>query len=174
MELRVIIPVKPFNEAKQRLTPILDPARRAELAERMFRHVFGVAVSCFGAANVLVVSRSEDVLEMARSEGAVVVLENTPSHLNSALSQAARAAAASRVLVVASDLPALGTDDLAEMVRCECAIAPDRRQQGTNALLWPAHLPFAFGEDSFARHRTIAEKAGRSPITLVRRGLAHD
>ena len=142
MGLRVIIPVKPFAEAKQRLAPVLNPAQRAQLAERMFRHVFGVAVSCFGAANVLVVSRSEDVLAMARNEAGIAVPEDNRCDLNSALSRGVLAAAASRVLVVASDLPVLGCDDLAEMARGECAIAPDRRQRGTNALLWPAHLPF--------------------------------
>jgi len=174
MDLRVIIPVKPFAEAKQRLASVLNPVQRMQLAERMFRHVFARAVSSFGAANVLVVSRSEDVLAMARSEGGISVQEANRSDLNSALLQAVRAAAVSRVLVVASDLPILGCDDLAEMAREECAIAPDRHQHGTNALVWPAHLPFAFGENSFARHRAIAEGAGLTPITLVRRGLAHD
>ena len=174
MALRVIIPVKPFNEAKQRLAPALNPVQRARLAERMFRHVFTVTVSSFGAANVLVVSRSEGVLATTRSEGAVAVHEDTPSDLNSALLQAVGAAAVSRVVVVASDLPDLDSSDLAEIADCECAIAPDRRQQGTNALLWPAYLPFAFGENSFARHRTIAETARLAPTILMRRGLAHD
>jgi len=172
--MRVIVPVKPFADAKRRLSPVLNPAQRATLAERMFRHVLGVAVSCFGAANVLVVSRSEDVLATAQTEGAVAVAEDNPSGLNSAVSQAVRAAAVLRVLVVASDLPVLGCDDLAEMARGECTIAPDHHRRGTNALLWPAHLPFAFGENSFTRHRAIAEGAGLVPTILVRRGLAYD
>ena len=174
MGLRVIIPVKPFVEAKQRLASVLNPMQRAGLAERMFRHVFGVAVSCFDAANVLVVSRSEDVLAMVRKEGGVTVPEDNPSDLNAALSRAVFAAAVPRVLVVASDLPFLGCDDLAEIARRECAIAPDRHLRGTNALLWPANLPFAFGEDSFARHRAIAEAAGITAATLSRPGLARD
>lgn len=174
MDFRVIIPVKPFAEAKQRLSPVLDSERRAQLAERMFSHVFDAAVSRFGAANVLVVSRSEDVLAIARIEGGAAVQERAPSDLNSALSQAVLAAAVPRVLVLASDLPLLSEDDLAEITRYECAIAPDRHGRGTNALLWPARLPTAFGENSFARHREIAETAGLAPVLIVRRGLAHD
>lgn len=174
MDLHIIVPVKPFAEAKQRLSSALNPVQRATLAERMFRHVLGVAVSCFGAANVRVVSPSEDVLAIARKAGAVAVSEDNPSGLNSALSRVVRAAAGSRVLIVASDLPFLGCDDLAQMARAECAIGPDRRRCGTNALLWPADLPFAFGENSFVRHRAIAENAGLVPMIVVRRGLAHD
>ncbi|HLY06497.1 MAG TPA: 2-phospho-L-lactate guanylyltransferase [Rhizomicrobium sp.] len=174
MDLRVVIPVKPFTEAKQRLASVLNRTQRAELAERMFRQVFGVAASWAGAANVVVVSRAEDILAMVRNEGGIVVQEEKTSSLNSALSHAAVAAAVSRILVVAGDLPFLAHDDLAEMARGECAIAPDRHRRGTNALLWPAQLPFAFGENSFARHRAIAEGAGLIPTVVLRRGLAHD
>lgn len=174
MDLRIIIPVKPFSEAKQRLAPVLNPVQRAKLAEHMFRHVFEVAASCIGPANVIVVSRSEDILALARNEGGLDVLENNLSDLNSALSQGVLAAGVSRVLVVASDLPVLGYDDLVELAHSDCAIAPDRHQRGTNALLWPAGLLFAFGENSLARHRAIAENAGIAPTILVRRGLAYD
>lgn len=174
MDLRIVIPAKPFTEAKQRLASVLNPVQRAELAERMFRHVFMVAESFLGAANVLVVSRSEDVLTLARNADAITVREGNPSDLNFAVTQAAGAAGAPRVLVVASDLPLLRRDDLAEMARHECAVAPDHHQRGTNALLWPAHLPFAFGENSFARHGAIAAAAGIDPIIVARRGLAQD
>ena len=174
MDLRLIIPVKPFAEAKQRLSPVLNPLQRAQLAERMFLHVFRVAKSCFGAANLVVVSRSDEVLAITRSEGAVAVQEEIPSNLNASLAQALRASGASRVLVVASDLPLLGADDLAEMAEQPCAIAPDRHNRGTNALLWPAQLTFSFGENSFARHRIIAATADLVPTTIARRGLAHD
>jgi 2-phospho-L-lactate guanylyltransferase len=174
MDLRVIIPVKPFAEAKQRLASVLNPVQRATLAEDMFRHVFGVASTRFGAENVLVVSRSEHVLARARTEGGRAVPEENESGLNSALSRAVTAAAVSRVLVVASDLPELEPADFDEMLRSECAIAPDHHRRGTNALLWPAHLVFAFGDNSFTRHRAIAEDAGVAATTVLRRGLAQD
>ena len=173
----VIIPVKPFAEAKQRLAPALNSIQRAQLAERMFRHVFGVASTVFGAESVLVVSRSREVLAMADAEGAIALPEGGPPDLNLALLQAAQFASArghSKLLIVASDLPLLGKDDLVEMTAKDCAIAPDRYKSGTNALLWPAHLSFHFGENSFEHHRAIAETAELSPSIFVRRGLAHD
>jgi 2-phospho-L-lactate guanylyltransferase len=177
MDMRVIIPVKPFVEAKRRLSPVLSTVQRARLAERMFRHVLGIAAAVLGERGVLVVSRSPDVLAIAESEGATVLREEGPRDLNSALSQAARAVQAtgdSRMLAIASDLPLLEERDLGEMIRSVCAIAPDRHGRGTNAVLWPVQLPLAFGENSFAHHRAIAETAGFSPITVARPGLAHD
>jgi 2-phospho-L-lactate guanylyltransferase len=177
MDLRVIIPVKPFGEAKQRLAPVLNSTERTRLAERMFRHVLHTASKIFGAPNILVVSRAEDISAVAEAEGALNLLERGPSDLNSALLQAARFANArgnSRLLILASDLPLLDASDLMEMAKYDCAIAPDRHGQGTNALVWPAHLPFHFGENSFMRHRTAAESAGLIPRIVARRGLQHD
>jgi 2-phospho-L-lactate guanylyltransferase len=177
MALRVIIPVKPFAEAKQRLAPVLNPAKRAQLAEQMFRHVLATASAFATSGNILVVSRSQEVLAIAEADGALTLPEGSDSDLNSALTEAAAFAAArgdSKVLIVASDLPLLEVDDLAAMTAHECAIAPDWHARGTNALLWPVHLGFRFGQDSYARHRTIAESAGFQPEIVERPGLAHD
>ena|SRR5438105_1526197 len=177
MNLRVIVPVKPFGEAKQRLAPVLNSVERTRLAERMFRHVLGTAAALFGAANVLVVSRSQAVLAIAEGEAAPALLESESSDLNSALRQAARFATMrgnSRLLILASDLPLLDGRDLEEMAMHDCAIAPDRHEQGTNALLWRAYLPFHFGENSLMRHRAAAENAGLVPRIVSRPGLQHD
>lgn len=177
MDLCVIIPVKPFREAKQRLAPVLNPAGRAQLAERMFRHVLGVASTFFGAPKVLVVSRSSDVLAIAQHEGAQGLPERSTSGLNAALTEAMRFAltlGTSRSLILASDLPLLRRDDLAEMAKHNSAIAPDRHFRGTNALLWPATSPVEFGENSFARHQAIAQNAAFQPHIITRAGLTHD
>lgn len=177
MALHVIIPVKPFSEAKQRLAPALGAAQRLQLAQDFFRHVLATALGF--SRPVIVVSRAPDVLALADAEGATALLETTRSGLNAALAEAenfARIRDASRLLVVASDLPLLKKSDLAALAAEECAIAPDRRRRGTNALLWPAspHLGFHFGEDSFERHFAAAKGAGFDPKIISRAGLAHD
>ena len=175
--MRVIIPMKPFAEAKQRLAPALDPGERAKLAERMFRHVLRITSGVFGAPNVLVVSRARDVVGLAEAGGANGLLETGVADLNSALAQAAchvSARGESRVLIVASDLPLLGEQDIAEMAKWDCAITPDRHQCGTNALVWPVDLPLLFGNHSFARHHAAAEGVGLVAHVVVRRGLSHD
>ena len=179
MTLRIVIPVKPFAEAKQRLAPALNAEARAQLAESMFRHVFDVATRFAGSRAAIVVSRAPDILRHAAESGAAGLLETGNPNLNSALVQAAdfaRGLGASLLLIIASDLPFLGESDLEAMTKRPCAIAPDRRGQGTNALLWPLS-PFAgfhFGEGSFARHRSAAGEVGLDPQTVSRPGLMHD
>src|SRR2546421_11807193 len=94
MAFRVVIPVKPFTEAKQRLAPVLNPAERAHLAERMFRHVLSTAHAFATPENVLVVSRSRDVLAIAEADGTIALPERSAIDLNSALSEAAAFASA--------------------------------------------------------------------------------
>ena len=55
-------------------------------------------------------------------------------------------------------------------------IAPDRAARGTNALLVapPLALGPGFGEESFARHRRLAERADLTLAIVERPGLALD
>ena len=179
MTLRIILPVKPFDEAKQRLAPAMPAAARARLAEEMFRHVFATVVDFAGPPAIIVISRGADVLDYVGTRGATALAERSPSDLNGALRQAsafAQDAGASKLLVLASDLPLLCEADLTALARHDCAIAPDRHGRGTNALLWPTSpLPdFHFGEDSFSRHRAAARAVGLDPQTVLSAGLAHD
>jgi 2-phospho-L-lactate guanylyltransferase len=177
MDLRIILPVKPFAEAKQRLAPAMTAAARARLAEDMFVHVLATASAFAKPSAIIVVSRGPDVLDHARAMGAIALTEQSPSGLNPALLQAsefARESGAAKLLVVASDLPQLCEADLAALARHDCAIAPDRHGRGTNALLWPATLDFHFGENSFERHRAIASSAGYEVRIVSRPGIAYD
>ena len=179
MSLRIIIPVKPFAEAKQRLSPALNPSARASLAEELFRHVLATAMVVARAGEVIVVSRGPEVLLLAEQSGATGLAESLDADLNAALSQAAeiaRAQGAAKLLIVASDLPLLCESDLAALIAETCAVAPDRHGRGTNALLWPATpmIGFCFGDNSFAHHRAAAKAAGLDPQIILRPGLAHD
>jgi 2-phospho-L-lactate guanylyltransferase len=179
MSLCIIIPVKPFAEAKQRLSPALDPAARARLAEQLFRHVLATALGMARPRAVIVVSRGHEVPSLAEALGATGLAESSHADLNAALWQAAafaRAHDASKLLVVASDLPLLRETDLVALVDESCAVAPDRHGRGTNALLWPANptIGFHFGDNSFAHHCAAARAAGVDPQVISRPGLAHD
>lgn len=56
------------------------------------------------------------------------------------------------------------------------ALAPDRAERGTNALLArpPALAPLAFGVGSFTRHQALAQRAGVEPLIFHAPGLAFD
>ena len=179
MTLRIIIPVKPFAEAKRRLSPAMDANARAELARNLYAHVLAMAVDFADAWKVIVVSRAREVLSLAEAQGAIPLAESALPDLNAALAQAAdfvREGGATQLLVVAADLPLLQPSDLAVMRDMDSAIAPDRHGRGTNALLLPASPApgFYFGENSFARHLAATKAAGFDPHIVSRPGLAHD
>jgi 2-phospho-L-lactate guanylyltransferase len=106
----------------------------------------------------------------AQGPGVHALAENGAQGLNAALTLAARRARegkAEAVVVLPTDLPFLTADDVRELLaqddgRPQVVIAPDRHEQGTNALLVrpPEALPFAFGEGSFARHLALAKHDG--------------
>ncbi len=164
-----VVPVKPFAEAKQRLARVMEPGARVELASRLLEQTLGVLQRARGLARIAVISRDEQVLEMAARHRAWAMWETAPG-LNRALEQATRVARANgltAVLVVPADLPNLAVRDIQSIVeqgrRAPCLVlAPARRDGGTNALLVnPAGLiHYAFGEASFDEHCRRARVAG--------------
>jgi 2-phospho-L-lactate guanylyltransferase len=165
----VIVPMKPFAEAKQRLAAVMDETARVELARELFKRTLRVVRRARGITRVLVVSRDRQVLKIAREFGAWAIWE-AQAGLNEALEQATQVAQANgvdAVLIVPADLPNLETRDVEEIsARGQSApcvvIAPAARDEGTNALLVnPAGLiRYAFGEQSFVVHQQRARKAG--------------
>jgi 2-phospho-L-lactate guanylyltransferase len=180
MTCQIIIPVQPPEEGKSRLAPALDAPARAQLVERMFRHVLATAIRSVPAAQVSVVSRSIDLLKIATASGALAVREQGHG-LNRALEQAAALCEPTMpLLVLSADLPFLEPSDIAAMLealdQAEVIAATDRAGQGTNALCLrqPQLIAYAFGEGSLARHRDLANRAGQSFKVLQRSGLATD
>ena len=176
-----VLPVKPFEEAKSRLDAVLSASERHDLARGLLLHALEALRDCDAIDHVLVVSSDPAALMLATQHGAAT-LEETHSGLNQALVEARRHAVergAQSLLVLASDLPLVSTSDIDALFAAADAsvvIAPDRRRQGTNALLLrpPEAIPFAFGEDSFARHLDLALAAGLVAIEVSLPGLAFD
>jgi 2-phospho-L-lactate guanylyltransferase len=176
----ILIPVRPFAEGKTRLATVLGPAERTALNRRFFDHVFGVACQAVGPARCIVVSRSAEVRDLAEAAGARAAVE-TGNDLNAALTQGAgEVPAGEAVLVLSTDLPGLGVDDVAAMMAAGAAadvvIAPDRSGMGTNALFLrrPGLIPFQYGRDSFSGHSSAVVVAEQTLRRVDRSGLAMD
>ena len=112
-----------------------------------------------------VICDDNEVAEWATSLGASV--EWTPElGLNGAVQETMRRAAQRgevRLVVVHSDLPFV--TDLEPFTRAtsnEIKLVPDRRGTGTNVISVPtdSDFRFAFGPDSFDKHRQEAERLG--------------
>jgi len=177
-----ILPVKPFDDAKSRLKPVLSAKQRQQLARSLMQQSLNALIACQAIDSVLVVSSDPEALALASQEGAQALTE-TGSGLNAALEQArvqAMAGGATSLLVLACDLPLLNTSDIDALIAAgaaaEVVVAPDRRGEGTNALLLrPADaIEFSFGESSLPRHLRLAMEAGRSCRELRLSGLAFD
>ena len=169
MSLWAIIPVKPLKNAKSRLTPVLSPEQRFDLAQAMFRHVLSVTTTIQQVTGVLVISRDTKALAIAREMGAKTLQEGAMSNLNPALLRATmvvKSWRADSVLVLPADLPFINAEDLRDMIRLAAdrsvVIATDRNRDGTNALLVrpPLAIEYDYGGGSYARHIRLARSAG--------------
>jgi len=195
VSLWAVVPVKPLEESKSRLAGALSQAERSALARSLLERTLRMLAATPEVALVLVVSRDPAVLKLARDLGAGALREDCPPELNASLEFASRYAAehgAGAVLALPADLPLVTPEDIAALAAlaardpAPCAperppgpsavIAPDRRREGTNALLVrpPGALPYRFGPDSFARHCAEARRLALRLEICERPALALD
>ncbi len=170
MNVWAIVPVKPLNRAKSRLAALLSSEVREKLAAAMLENTIATLVASQAISGVLVISRDNRVLVIARKYGARTVQESGAPALNPALERANQIIAswnAQAALILPADLPLLIADDLLELTELgryqqSAVIVPDRFECGTNALLMrpPDLIPCRFGDNSFLEHKVNAEQAG--------------
>ena len=198
----VIIPVKSFTRAKERLSSHLDPVRRRRLARGLADRV----VAAVGGHPVFVACDDPEVADWAVTRDCRV-LWGAGLGLNGALDAAVSAVADAghqRALICHADLArpdALGAllhaDTSAGVpagitarvtagvtagvtseitARGSVVIVPDRRGDGTNALIRPttSGLTAAYGPGSFVRHLAAARRAGHAVTVRIDHRLALD
>jgi 2-phospho-L-lactate guanylyltransferase len=155
----VLVPVKSFSSAKQRLAPDLDPAARRSLAPARAATVLQAA----GPLPTAVVCDDDEVRTWAEAHGAEAIW--TPGlGLNGAVEAGVAHLAGrgiDRVLVAHADLPL--AHDLTWLFDGDnITLVPDRHRDGTNVIGLPAAsgFRFAFGAGSFAAHRAEVTRLG--------------
>jgi 2-phospho-L-lactate guanylyltransferase len=170
MTFWAIVPVKPLQRGKSRLAGVLTQEERLDLNRRLLAHTMDTLTAIPDIEHVLVISRDQAALALAREYGARTVQEHGAPQLNIALTRAtivAQTYATRGVLIIPADLPLITPEDIQTLLAHAAdppvvVISPDRRRQGTNALLvCPAGvIEYAFGPGSFQRHCTRARQAG--------------
>ncbi len=165
--IAVVIPIKAFEQAKDRLSGVLSTDQRVLLARTT---ALGVLQSVRGAS-VFVVCDNPEVSQWATSHGATVVSQSSAG-LNAAVQEGIIAAREyERVMIVHSDLPLpsrlrelLGSSVTSDTV----TIVPDRHRDGTNVLIIPSSAGFKchYGAKSFTAHMAEATKLGL-PLQVV-------
>ena len=186
-----IVPVKPLYLSKSRLSAVMSPEERKAFSRSLLENTLDALDNCHLVNGVLVVSRDPEALSVARAFAVHTVQESGSPELNAALTRASQIVAstwnAKRVLVLPSDLPLLTQHDLDAFLQDQrhprqAVIAPDRHEDGTNALLVkpPGLFEFAFGVGSFAVHLERATRSGahvreyRSPSVALDVDLPED
>lgn len=166
IQVAVLIPVKAFGEAKNRLAPSLDAIERAKLARAMAAHV----VSCAKPLPVAIVCDDPEVREWGLEAGAEVIW-CPGTGLNGAVRSGVdhlRDAGIAQAIVSHGDLPLAGP--LAPLGDWPgITLVPDHRNDGTNVIALPCsnNFQFSYGHGSFRRHLAEAQQA-RCSLRVLR------
>ena len=152
--------------AKGRLASVLVGSAREALARRLATGVVAAA----GSLRVYVVTDDVSVRQWAAEMGATAVAD-TGGGLNAAAHTGVARAVAdgfARVVIAHADLA--NAVDLSWIAAFDgVTLVPDRHGRGTNVigLSVPSPFRFAYGEDSFGRHRLEAGRTGQR-LRIVR------
>ena len=170
MGLWAIVPVKPLRRGKSRLSGVLNEDERALLNYTMLGNTLRTLAEVPEIDQILVVSRDPSALALAREYGARTVQEDGQPELNTALRRATVVAnmyAAQEILIIPADLPLISCKDIQSVINLAAqppvvVIAPDRRNDGTNALyMSPAGIiEYHYGPGSYQLHLEQAKRKG--------------
>lgn len=185
MALWTIVPTRGLSRGKSRLGGALTDDERRSLNEWLLRHVLEIVQSSRKSlAQCIVVSPDQEALALAESLGAVPLEEPDRAGLNDALGLATGMAAmhgATRVLVVATDLPYLTKEALDGLTAVAndgewIVVCADHSSSGTNALVLsvPSRFRFRFGEGSLLKHREEAIRIGAAVVVHRDPAIARD
>jgi 2-phospho-L-lactate guanylyltransferase len=179
----VVVLIKDFDSAKQRLRPVMGAKSRRALARTNARLAMTAAAA---GDHVLVVTGSDEVAEMAATWDAEVLVEPREEGQNMAARRGidrAVEAGASAVLLLSSDLPLVTEQAVREMLQAGArfqspvaVVAAAIGRGGTNALyLRPPHaIGLHFGDESLALFRADAEQHGVKFVVFESDALALD
>ncbi len=169
MRTCAVLPIKRFDDAKQRLDRTLNAGTRRALAEAMVSDVLHGLRRAQGVDKVIVVTGESGAEALARAYDAESIPDDDRGHSHAARSGVdwALEREYDRVLLVPGDCPALDPNEVDELVgggmsAPDVVIVPDRHGEGTNALLLapPDAIAPSFGPGSRARHEQAAAAAG--------------
>jgi 2-phospho-L-lactate guanylyltransferase len=177
----VLLPVKGFTSAKQRLASKFDDGTRAALACAMLSDVMRAISRARKVERVIIFTAADEVTHMARSFGFDVMIERSVEGHSAAVNQMVGelSATSSRILSLAGDLPRLASTDVdfvLEAASDPITLVPSSDWTGTNGVVFipPARITMEYGPGSFRRHLSKATAAGLPVDVLSVPGIAFD
>lgn len=179
----ILIPVKNLSTSKQRLSSILDPSQRVELAQAMLYDVLDAVNAWSGRPPVALVTSDGFARDLAESFGFEVIPDDANQSETDAIAMATEVCQSRGIestLVIPGDIPLVQTWELEKLLQAAppegSVLVPAANGRGTNAALrTPAALfPLRFGNDSFKPHFETARATGKPYIVLLLPGIALD
>lgn len=173
-----VVPAKSPDKAKFRLSSVLSAAQRNRLMRAMLSDVLMHLGQVSSLSGVALVGPDPGVVPPG-----VRWIGDPGGGLNAALAHAARVLhndGVSTILIISADTPLTTPQEVDSIVAAgrdsQIVLVPDQDERGTNALLLspPTLLLPAYGEQSFARHKALAESLGIKPVVLRLPGLGMD
>ena len=186
MKTFAIVPVKRFENAKTRLSSMLDTEDRIRLSSLMLEDTLQILSVAPPLTQVIIVSADKRADEIATKHGAKFLAEEKEKGVNSAVALAdgycIEKEAADATIVIPHDLPLL--DSIVISKACELAekestcivICPSVRYDGTNMLLRkpPSVIGTFYETDSYNMHVRAAIKLGIPVKPLLSKSLMYD
>jgi 2-phospho-L-lactate guanylyltransferase len=186
MKTFAIVPVKRFENAKTRLSSMLDTEDRIRLSSLMLEDTLQILSVAPPLTQVIIVSADKRADEIATKHGAKFLPEEKEKGVNSAVALAdgycIKKEAADATIVIPHDLPLL--DSIVISKACELAekestcivICPSVRYDGTNMLLRkpPSVIGTFYETDSYNMHVRTAIKLGIPVKPLLSKSLMYD
>ena len=180
-----LIPMKNPTQSKQRLSGLLSPEERYNLALAMFRDVILAVAGASRVDRVVVYGSGEQIVEMAQEAGCEFLEGPENEGETEAVAQATEILSPSvnGLLVIPADVPLVRSEDVDTLVNESrmtpgVTLCPSRDCLGTNGVLRrPGDvMPLTFGSNSFYPHRALAHRLGLPCmiVDLPRLGLDID
>ncbi len=179
-----VLPVKKYSIGKSRLRGLFSEAELADLNRQLFESTFTKIQDVPAIDEILVVSREEHALAWCETHGGLALLEDEPSTLNSAITQAQETIlrnGSGRVMILPSDLPLMTSNDLSKLIclaegERKLAIVPDHYQTGTNALVMsePQLIEPRFGSGSYRKHTRQALDKNAQLVVYLNENIQWD
>ncbi|HEV2176971.1 MAG TPA: 2-phospho-L-lactate guanylyltransferase [Terriglobia bacterium] len=188
----ILIPVKSFRGAKQRLSSVLDAQERAALARAMFEDVLVALAGWILRPPIAVVTADAEARRIACQFGCGIIEDSARAGETEAIASATRWCEARKVwrtLVIPADIPLLAAGEVESIFQAADVLGRSARRatgysvlspaadgRGTNAALRspPGLFPLRFGNDSFEPHLRAARATGLPSCLLRFPGIGLD
>jgi 2-phospho-L-lactate/phosphoenolpyruvate guanylyltransferase len=179
----ILVPIKDLRGAKQRLSRILSPEERTQLARAMAEDVFDALTPLASDPGVAVVSGDVWASQQAKARKFTIIFDDVQDGETAAIEMATSLCLNSGTdfsVVFPADIPLITAEEvlnvLSAMPAKGCVVVPAGDGRGTNGILRrPANLiPLRFGNDSLLPHLAAARATGHEVIVRQLAGIALD